>query len=114
MPEPVPELERGRRRELALSRGGRGNRGGRAEQEGYVRSIQWSRQPLELVVVVVAGEVLRLRIGLKGPPAIDTHKTRGHGEVEVIVYGRTGGRRRMDADEQREKHQARPHGPQMM
>lgn len=52
-----------------------------------------------VVVVMVAGEV-RLRIGLKGPPAVDTHETRGHGEVEVVVYGRrTRRRRRVDGHE---------------
>src|SRR6185436_2268414 len=93
----VPELERG---ELVVRRGGCGHRGGGAEQEGYVGSVQWSRQPLELVVVVVvvAGDVW-LRIGLKGPPTVDTHKTRGHGEVEVVVSGGTRSRRRVDGHE---------------
>jgi hypothetical protein len=80
--EAVPELERG---ELRVWRGG-GSRG-RAEEEGDVGSgVQRSGEPLELV----AGDV---RIGLKGPPAAGSHKTRGHGEVEVVV---PGGRQRVD------------------
>jgi hypothetical protein len=99
--ETVPELERG---ELALGRGGRGGRRsgsrGRAEHEWYVGSVQWSRQPLELlvVVVVVAGDV-RLRIGLKGPPTVNTQKTRGHGEVEVVFSGGSRRRHRVDGHE---------------
>jgi hypothetical protein len=101
--EPVPELERG---ELAVGRGGRGDRrsgsgsGGRAVQEGYVGSVQWSRQPLELLLLVMVAGDMRLRIGLKGPPSVDTHNTRGHGEVEVVFSGgsRRRGRRRCRVD----------------
>lgn len=36
VPEPIPELKRGRRAEVALRRVGRGHGDGRAEEEGYV------------------------------------------------------------------------------
>jgi hypothetical protein len=71
--EPVPELERG---ELRVWHGGSHDL---AEQEGNVgNGVQWSEEPPELVARDV-------QIGLTGLPAIDTHETRGHGEVEVVV-----------------------------